>query len=211
MSQIRDRKPRLRFDVYLAQSSSPSITEKSQNFLPNTLHQSETVDISPPPLLTGVDKPIETLTIRKHANAVLSKVQHTQPDAIVATTSSYFFHRLLYFISPPPCACRIAVSARFCAFPPCLHIIPFRESLIHQTLSVITHQTEKKQPFTRRCETLSLSLVYGPYIYILGPYAGYICVGGKARGSLNAHLGYFVNKPRPSARALYSGRGLLGL
>lgn len=163
------------------------------------------------PFLTGVDKPIETLTIRKHANAVLSKVQHTQPDAIVATTSSYFFHRLLYFISPPPCACRIAVSARFCAFPPCLHIIPFRESLIHQTLSVITHQTEKKQPFTRRCETLSLSLVYGPYIYILGPYAGYICVGGKARGSLNAHLGYFVNKPRPSARALYSGRGLLGL
>lgn len=166
MSQIRDRKPRLRFDVYLAQSSSPSITEKSQNFLPNTLHQSETVDIFsplPPVSLTGVDKPIETLTIRKHAHAVLSKVQHTHslmPSS--QQRSSYFFHRLLCFISSSPL---VHVEWRFpldfAPSPLVFHLIPFRESLIHQTLSVITHQTEKKQP----CESLSL-LVYGPiFIY----------------------------------------------
>jgi hypothetical protein len=166
MSQIRDRKPRLRFDVYLAQSSSPSITEKSQNFLPNTLHQSETVDIFhplPSVSLTGVDKPIETLTIRKHAHAVLSKVQHTHslmPSS--QQRSSYFFHRLLCFISSSPL---VHVEWRFpldfAPSPLVFHLIPFRESLIHQTLSVITHQTEKKQP----CESLSL-LVYGPiFIY----------------------------------------------
>jgi hypothetical protein len=87
----------------------------------------------------------------------------------------------------------------FAPSPLVFHLIPFRESLIHQTLSVITHQTEKKQP----CESLSLSL--WAYIYILGPYAGCICIGRKARGSLNAHLGYFVNKPPPLARYIAAG------
>jgi hypothetical protein len=76
--------------------------------------------------------------------------------------SSYFFHRLLCFISSSPL---VHVEWRFpldfAPSPLVFHLIPFRESLIHQTLSVITHQTEKKQP----CESLSL-LVYGPiFIY----------------------------------------------
>jgi hypothetical protein len=169
MSQIRDRKPRLRFDVYLAQSSSPSITEKSQNFLPNTLHQSETVDIFhplPSVSLTGVDKPIETLTIRKHAHAVLSKVQHThslmpssQQHIFLFLSSSFVFYKFF-----PPCACRMAVSARFCAFPPCLPPNPLQR-IPHPPDSVCHHSSDRKETTMR----VSLSLSLWAYIYILGP------------------------------------------
>jgi hypothetical protein len=173
MSQIRDRKPRLRFDVYLAQSSSPSITEKSQNFLPNTLHHSLKLStyFSPLSFLTGVDKPIETLTIRKHAHAVLSKVQHTHslmPSS--QQRSSYFFHRLLYFISFPPCACRMAVSARFCAFPPCLPHNPLQR-IPHPTDSVCHHSSDRKETTIHPSlvDSLSyISLSLWAYIYILG-------------------------------------------
>jgi hypothetical protein len=154
MSQIRDRKPRLRFDVYLAQSSSPaSITEKSQNFLPNTLHQSETVDIFsplPPVSLTGVDKPIETLTIRKHAHAVLSKVQHTH--SLMPSSQQHIFlflsSSLVFYKFPSPCACRMAVSARFCAFPPCLPPNPLQR-IPNPPDSVCHHSSDRKETTMR--------------------------------------------------------------
>jgi hypothetical protein len=153
MSQIRDRKPRLRFDVYLAQSSSPSITEKSPKFL--TKHFAPVWNcrhIFPPPLpfLTGVDKPIETLTIRKHAHAVLSKVQHTH--SLMPSSQQHIFlflsSSLVFYKFFPPCACRMAVSARFCAFPPCLPPNPLQR-IPHPPDSVCHHSSDRKETTMR--------------------------------------------------------------